>query len=79
MSWPIGIGGTFKGVYNLFDKSLRLFNASKTKIEKETIQIENIQDKELDEIIGEEYAQTLRHDVEVITEVYGEFNEHEYG
>jgi peptide chain release factor 3 len=78
LSWPIGIGGTFKGVYNLFDKSLRLFNASKTKIEKETIQIENIQDNELDGIIGEEYAQTLRHDVEVITEVYGEFNEKEY-
>src|ERR1044071_366176 len=32
MSWPIGIGGEFKGVYNLFEKQLELFRPHKTKI-----------------------------------------------
>jgi peptide chain release factor 3 len=32
LSWPIGIGATFKGVYNIFKKQLNLFAANKTKI-----------------------------------------------
>src|SRR5450631_3877368 len=35
LSWPIGIGATFKGVYNLYESNLNLFNASKTKIERD--------------------------------------------
>src|SRR5687768_11182578 len=29
LSWPIGIGATFKGVYNIFRKQLNLFAANK--------------------------------------------------
>ncbi|HND83710.1 MAG TPA: GTP-binding protein, partial [Chitinophagales bacterium] len=32
LSWPIGGGKLFKGVYNLFDKRLNLFRASSTKV-----------------------------------------------
>jgi peptide chain release factor 3 len=34
MSWPIGIGATFQGVYDLFSKGLRLFDPGKTKVEQ---------------------------------------------
>ncbi|MFN9324524.1 MAG: GTP-binding protein, partial [Flavobacteriales bacterium] len=30
MSWPIGIGATFQGVYDLYSKGLRLFDPGKT-------------------------------------------------
>ena len=30
MSWPIGIGATFKGVFNLYKNSLNLFSGNKT-------------------------------------------------
>ena len=31
LSWPIGMGDRFKGVYNLFDNNLNLFQGNKTK------------------------------------------------
>ncbi|MEO1099726.1 MAG: GTP-binding protein, partial [Bacteroidota bacterium] len=33
LSWPISMGKTFKGVYSLFNKSLHLFQPSKSKLE----------------------------------------------
>lgn len=78
LSWPIGIGHTFKGVYNLFDKNLNLFNASKTKVETDVISIENIDDSALDGSIGEAPANQLREDVELIEGVYEEFDENVY-
>jgi peptide chain release factor 3 len=73
LSWPISMGKTFKGVYNLYEKSLHLFTASRTKVE-EGIQINNIQDKSIDETVGESNAQQLRADVELIEGVYPEFD-----
>src|SRR5688572_30636871 len=51
LSWPIGIGQTFKGVYSIYDKKLNLFNANKTKIEEDVLEIENLQDPILDEAV----------------------------
>lgn len=78
LSWPIGIGDSFKGVYNLYNSSLRLFEASKTKTENDSIEIENLSDSKLDELIGDESAETLREEVEIIEGVYDEFDTDEY-
>ena len=63
LSWPIGIGGTFQGVYNIFRKELNLFAANKTKISEEVISIENVDSEELDEVIGTNPAATLREEL----------------
>ncbi len=78
LSWPIGIGPTFQGVYNLFDKTLRLFEANKTKKETNSVQIKDLKDPELDEIITKTAANTLREEVEIIQEVYGAFERQNY-
>lgn len=78
LSWPIGIGPTFKGVYNIYDKGLRLFEASKTKLESAIAKIENLDDPEIEKHIGEEAADTLREDVEMATTVYGAFDREKY-
>lgn len=72
MSWPIGIGRTFRGVYKLYDKSLNLFNANKTKVEQEVMTIDSLDDKDLDLAIGEQ-ADELREEVSLIEGVYDEF------
>ena len=77
LSWAIGMGKQFKGVYNLFDSKLRLFEPSKTKIE-EGIEINNINDPVIDERIGEKDAKQLREDIELIEGVYPEFDGKEY-
>ena len=40
MSWPIGIGRTFQGVYKIYDKSLNLFEGDKTKIDETKVSID---------------------------------------
>ena len=78
LSWPIGIGGTFQGVYNIFRKELNLFAANKTKISEEVISIENVDSEELDEVIGTNPAATLREELELIEGVYDEFDRYTY-
>ena len=79
MTWPINSGKDFKGVYNLDNKSLRLFAAStKGEDEEDTVAIEDLSDALLDKKIGERDANQLREDVELIDGVYGELNKADY-
>ena len=77
LTWPINIGQNFKGVYNLFDKSLNIFNPNKTKIEKEVVSVD-IWTEELDKQVGEKDANQLREDVELIEGVYEPFDREMY-
>jgi peptide chain release factor 3 len=78
MSWPIGIGATFKGVYNMHKKELNLFSGNKTSIEKEVYNLNGIQDPSLSEFIGEEATEVLKEEVELIDGVYGDFDQEKY-
>lgn len=78
LSWPINMGKSFKGVYNLFDKNLNLFNVNKTKVEKDVISVPDLSDKLLDSAVGDDDANQLREDVELINGVYDAFNDQPY-
>ncbi len=78
LSWPIGIGDEFKGVYNLFDKSLNLYTPNKQKIQDESIMIADLSDTQLDEQVGTEFADTLREETELIDGVYEQFDQEAY-
>lgn len=78
LSWPIGIGSSFKGVYNLFDKTLQLFAPSKTKVSDEIHAINDLNSPDLEKYIGEKAAQKLRDDAELIEGVYEPFNKDLY-
>ncbi len=78
LSWPIGIGATFQGVYNLYNKSLNLFESNKTKITDDVIAINDIHSNELDSLIGEQAANQLREEIELIDGVYDPFDVKEY-
>ena len=77
LSWPISMGASFKGVYNLFDNTLNLFQPTKTTISDEKIVIENLNDPILDQEVGR-YAEQLRSDVELIQGVYEPFERETY-
>ncbi len=76
LSWPINNGPEFKGVYNIFDSSLSLFNPSITDIEK-GIRFENLNDPQLDKIIGND-AIVLREDIEMVEGIYPDFDHYQY-
>lgn len=70
LTWPIGMGPRFKGVYNLHENHLNLFNPNKQRIEQDIVHIDGLDDPKLAEIIGAEAAEQLREDVELINGVY---------
>lgn len=70
LSWPIGVGATFQGVYDLFDHDLRLFEAGKTKREASDVRFDNLADPRLDSLLGSDPAAELRNEVELVNGVY---------
>ena len=72
------MGRDFKGVYNLYDKSLLLFNPNQKATEEDYLPIENLNDDILQVRIGEKDAAQLREDVELLEGVYGEFDREPY-
>ncbi len=78
LSWPIGIGHTFQGVYNIFNKQLNLFSANKTNISKDVVSIDDISSKEVDEMIGEGEAEVLREELDLVDGVYDAFQVNDY-
>jgi peptide chain release factor 3 len=76
LSWPINMGSSFKGVYNIYDQTLQLFQAKSKDDEK--MVIENLADKKLDNEVGEADANQLRQDVELVEGVYNPFEVKDY-
>lgn len=73
LAWPIGMGPSFKGVYNLYENKLSLFfpESRQTK-DGEVVEIA-LEDPKLDEIITAKDAGNLRTDLELVEGVYPEF------
>jgi peptide chain release factor 3 len=78
LTWPIGMGAGFKGVYNIFRKHLDLFSPSKTTIADDILHIDSIGDPALDERIGRHEAARLREDMELIEAMYEPFDIQHY-
>ncbi|MBP5366778.1 MAG: peptide chain release factor 3 [Bacteroidales bacterium] len=77
LSWPIGNGEQFKGVYNLYENNLYIFKANKQTIE-EGVAFGDISDQKLDTLIGDSAAATLREELELANGVYPEFDVDSY-
>ena len=78
LTWPIGMGDRFKGVYNIYEKNINLFQANKTKISTDVIALNDINSNELDQMVGEAPAEELREELEIIDGVYDDFDREEY-
>jgi peptide chain release factor 3 len=78
LSWPIGMGATFQGVYNRYEKNLNLFGAHGKQDGDDVRSFEDLQSSDLEKIIGERPAKELRDNVESIEMLYPEFNMEEY-
>jgi peptide chain release factor 3 len=65
LSWPIGMGKSFRGVYNLYKKELHLFTPGGVTRLTDGITIKDLGDNRLDELLGSQ-ARELREDVELL-------------
>ena len=65
MTWPIGAGKRFKGVYNLYRNQLQLFTPSQKTVHRDNITIQGVSDERLDQFLGHQ-AEELREDVALL-------------
>jgi len=78
LSFPIGMGHDFQGIYNIYERNLQLFTEeSKTRIAKSR-SFENLKNPELEALIGETAADTLREQLELVEGVYPDFDKEAY-
>src|SRR5690625_3194309 len=78
LSFPIGMGYDFKGIYNIWEKNINLFTGDSRKDIEETIEVSDLDSPELDTLIGSKSAQNLREELELALGVYPEFDREEY-
>lgn len=78
LSFPIGMGYDFKGIYNIWEKNINLFTGDSRKDIEDTIAFDDVANPELDKIVGEKAANKLREELELVTEIYPEFNREAY-
>ncbi len=78
LSFPIGMGYDFKGIYNLWEKNINLFSGDSRKDIEETIEISDLQSAELNALIGDKAAKTLREEIELVEGIYPDFDRQAY-
>ena len=76
LSWPINQGQRFKGVYNIYEGRLNLFTPDKQRV-TEKVEVD-VNGPGLTEKVGENDANKLREDLELIDGVYPTFDEESY-
>ncbi|MGB5500727.1 MAG: peptide chain release factor 3 [Maribacter sp.] len=78
LSFPIGMGYDFKGIYNIYEKNINLFSGDSKKNIEDTIAFDDLESQELETIIGEKAAQDLRDNLELVQGVYSDFDKELY-
>lgn len=78
LSFPIGMGYDFQGIYNLWNENIRLFEGEqKTTISQSNL-IEHIDNPALETAIGSSAKETLLEELELVREVYPSFDREAY-
>ncbi len=78
MTWPVGQGSEFKGVYSLSDGKLHLFSPGEDHRTADAVQISGLEDPLLDAKVGSRLAAKLREDIELLSAIYPPFKKEEY-
>jgi peptide chain release factor 3 len=78
LSWPIGMGAQFQGVYDLWSKSLLIYDQVNKQKVAEGVSFRDLSSPELVERIGAKAAQVLREELELVHGVYPEFDREAY-
>ena len=66
VNWPIGCGKSFKGVYDRFTKKITTFTAAMGGAKEVATQEFEVESSDVDALIGADYHQQLRDDIELL-------------
>jgi peptide chain release factor 3 len=65
VTWPVGMGRRFRGVYHLIDDSVHLYTPGKGSVRQDVTVIRGLDNPLLDEVLGDQ-ASELRDDTELL-------------
>ncbi|KTD18870.1 peptide chain release factor 3 [Legionella jordanis] len=77
VTWPVGMGKRFKGIYHLHQDTIFLYQPGKNSQKQEALKIKGLDNPQLDELLGE-MAQELRDEIELVKGASHEFNLEDY-
>ncbi len=77
MTWPIGMGKQFRGIYRLYDDTIHLFAGRPGNHAEEDAFIKGLENPELEELLGES-AKELREELELVRGASNEFDSELY-
>ncbi len=77
ITWPIGMGSRFKGIYLLHQDEIRLYKPGDTK-DPCKHRITGIDSTEARELLGDELHSELQEDIELVKGASHKFNQEEY-
>ena len=78
MTWPLGDGVDFKGVYNLHSKTITSFEESSDPMQARVLDASDLNAKEVVEFAGEDALSKLREDLEMISELLPTLDREEF-
>ncbi|TPV35503.1 peptide chain release factor 3 [Paucihalobacter ruber] len=78
LSFPIGMGWEFKGIYNIWEKNINLFSGDSRKNIEDTVEISDLNSGEIDRLVGNKAADKLREELELVEGIYPEFDKEAY-
>ena len=78
LSFPIGMGYDFKGIYNLWENNINLFTGNSKKKISDTLEISDLNDSRLNTILGDSASKILRDEIELVHGIYPKFNKEIY-
>jgi peptide chain release factor 3 len=78
MSWPVGMGGQFEGIYDLEQHRLMRPTGDSRAFEGDVTQIDGLDDTQLDNLISANAAAQLREDTELAQAGYEPFDVEAY-
>ncbi len=74
ITWPVGAGHDFKGVYNIYTDEMILYAQGFGDTIQEKRVIKGLNNPQLDEAIGDEYANHLREEMELVQGASAQFD-----
>ncbi len=78
LSWPIGMGQSFQGVYSLYENTFIHFRPHGKQEGDDVVHIKDLEDPVLEKIVGSRPLNTLQEDIHTITSVYPKFKREDY-
>ena len=73
ITWPVGMGKRFKGIYHLYQDVIYLYQSGKNAQKQDALEIAGIDNPRLDELLGDA-TQELRDEIELVKGASHEFD-----